>query len=219
MIPSHQVKPRCAAAAVALSVSLVFAGCSGTTQDELRTAGPPPTTADPDRTSEPSGPEVLEPDPTTPSESSTTLVEPPASPTGPDAPIPVPEEDGALSRNPNVRDGGLGSLCWSRWEVSRHIILYAVPDADLSRWSSEFRASLEIASKEMTTVASPPEVAQFADWLRDSIAEAIDVLGEASDAAPQVAFDAVNKVLAFEYAPEARAYVDLAGSSEGCARA
>lgn len=30
--------------------------------------------------------------------------------------------------NTNLRDGGLGSLCWARWEVSRHIVRASVQE-------------------------------------------------------------------------------------------
>lgn len=30
--------------------------------------------------------------------------------------------------NTNIRDGGLGSLCWARWEVSRHIVRAGVQE-------------------------------------------------------------------------------------------
>lgn len=30
--------------------------------------------------------------------------------------------------NTNIRDGGLGSLCWARWEVSRHIVRASIQE-------------------------------------------------------------------------------------------
>lgn len=98
-----------------------------------------------------------------------------------------------------MRDGGLGSLCWSQWEVGRHFILYAVPGADLSRWASDFRASLELAAEEMSSAVAPPDVARFVDWLRSAIAEATRVVDDRPDAAPEAVIEDAGEALAFEW--------------------
>lgn len=215
-------RSRAAAIVLAVSISLAVGGCGGGAHDELETSGTSPTTADPGPSQSSRNPVPPEPNSTAvPTESTTTLIEPSPPPTTAARVEPDSRPDGGEDPyygNPNVRDGGLGSLCWSSWEVGRHFILYAVRGADLSRWASDFRASLELAAEEMSTVLAPPDVARFVDWLRSAIAEATRVVDDRRDAPPEATFEQAGEALAFEYAPEVRTYVQLADADASCAR-
>jgi hypothetical protein len=52
----------------------------------------------------------------------TSIVESPGDASPPPTPHPTTDFS-EFERNDNVKDGGLGSVCWARWEVSRHLLL------------------------------------------------------------------------------------------------
>lgn len=140
-------------------------------------------------------------------------------------PVPSIEPIEARLENTNERDGGLGSLCWARWEVAR-LLIQSSTTVDLDGTPGSATTALTTLESQLPTIGSeliqvveqvPPEVREFAIRLRDDVAAS-------TSSEPAVQDDVEQRVAQlgaffdFESYPGLTDYGRLAADYPGCPR-
>jgi hypothetical protein len=123
--------------------------------------------------------------------------------------------DAALASNTNVRDGGLGSLCWARWEVARHLLRATVSPSDAALALRDLEGQLGEVKQEAQSELNL-NLRGFADRLASDVDRARDVLTRT--AAPDDRIKELSAVFAFEQYPGAADYSTAASPNPHCTR-
>lgn len=126
-----------------------------------------------------------------------------------------PNEDGEL-KNENVRDGGMGSLCWARWEIGRNLLRELKGSAEAHLAVAELTAQLPMieAAVDAAVAEVPGAVRPFAERLLADLPRADAVL--AQSLVPAETLRRLGEVFVFDSYPEAAEYVEIASGT--CAR-
>lgn len=202
--------------------SALLVGCSsggGTTSvraGQQSASGQMPTTTAPSVNEDPVGTVLpIQDDPNVPVPS--TIVEPPRNSAGP-PPVPTIEPIEAQLVNDNVRDGGLGTLCWARWEINRQIRIGAssVDRAEAEGAIRTLREELPSIDDELGRVVSelPPELVPFVTRLRADIGAADSLLRKDGNA-EMLAKELANQ-FDFDSYPAVDQYRRLAAEHSAC---
>lgn len=136
----------------------------------------------------------------------------------PPPPQPILED---VSSNPNVRDGGLGSVCWARWEVQRHLLQMDVAFNDDARKAqaidslqTEFDDVNKALAASETNVTA--ELSQFVTTFRGAITQAQREAPEQS--AANAKRDAIARAFDWESFRGLAEYGAAATQSANCVR-
>ncbi len=158
---------------------------------------------------------------------SSSLAEPEAVPIiPPDTAPSVPPIEPLASQleNTNVRDGGLGSLCWARWEVARLIVEASIQEEspvgleEASRSLTELREQLPAIEAELDRVMNqvPVEVRPFVERFKNEVLTARQSAG--SDDGVEGELQELASQFDFESYPAALEYDELSRTHAGCLR-
>lgn len=210
--------------ALIVSAGTLLVGCSvgdGVTSvragQQAGTGGIPTTTAPDDQTN---GTAAGAPDEITPPVSPTIPGLPREAPAPP--PIPPIEPIESQLKNDNVRDGGLGSLCWARWEVNRQIRL-GVSTVEKPGGFDEAQGAVDTLKEELPNIHRdlgaimsqlPQQVQPFAARLRSDVLAA---QGEVQrEGGVEAALEALARQFDFDSYPQVEEYRRLAAEHGAC---
>lgn len=207
------------------AMTVLLAGCGGgqsatSVRARQQPAGEviPATTSPPDE-------ESRSTTPSTPSEdtldtTSPTLPELPRE--APTPPTPDVEPLDAQLANDNVRDGGLGSLCWARWEVNRQIRIGVsnvkmpesreAADGAVETMRSDLLPSLNAELGQVLTEV--PELQQFVARFAADVAAAQKLVQDTPTT--QAAVDGLARQFDFDAYPQVEEYRKLASEHPSC---
>lgn len=134
-------------------------------------------------------------------------------------PIPDIEPIESQLRNDNVRDGGLGSLCWARWEINRQLRI-GTTSAELAEAQGAvtvLRDELPNIERELDAVREqlPDALYPFLGRLQADVGVARGLLQSESGA--RAALEAVSQQFSFDSYPEVETYRELATEHPACA--
>ncbi len=148
------------------------------------------------------------------------------APTLPETPPSVPPIKPLESQleNTNIRDGGVGSLCWARWEVSRYLVRASVQEEsptgreEASRSIVELREQLPVVATELDRAMSqvPIEVRPFLEEFKDRVATAQQSPSAVGDVEGELR--ELGKQFDFESYPGAVEYDERSRAHPGCLR-
>jgi hypothetical protein len=212
---------------VSLCAVIVFAaGCGGgsveTSVDAVAPAVPSPATVlgyPPMTTGPAAGVGERAPDTNIrPQAQSTATVPKPATASLPAVPA-VDDVGEKLAQNNNTRDGQLGSLCWARWEVARHLLIGLTQpgQADLAARRLEEALGSAEATVDLVSSDLSPEVLPFAHRLRLNVGEARAELVRTQGQPAKSRVAAVATKFDFDGYPGAKEYMSQAAQHPACA--
>jgi hypothetical protein len=126
--------------------------------------------------------------------------------------------------NNNVRDGGLGSLCWARWEVNRQILRLGSSNVEKPGGAEEGARVVATLRDELPTIEAElallrnrisPELRPFAIQLASDVSRARDLVQEHGDL--QLVLEALERQFVFDSYPQVDEYRMLAAEHPACA--
>lgn len=130
-----------------------------------------------------------------------------------------------LAVNDNIPDGGMGSICWARWELSRNLLRGTLYPEQAEEAATELRGQLPAIREALRGPFGqlPNDVARFAAALhatvsRPAFVATLDVPTEGADQrkrAEEALMEAGNTLFANEPAG-AKAYIDHAKAVTSC---
>lgn len=141
---------------------------------------------------------------------------------GPETP-PAPDIeplDSQLANN-NVRDGGLGSVCWARWEINRQVRIgvssVEAPDgaAKAQDALNALRQVLPTVEAELSRASVPEEVKSFVARLLADAANA-RVYVEQEQVLTAAAFEELPRQFDYDSYPQVESYRALASEHPAC---
>ncbi len=219
-------KQRLAMLTVASVMPALFVGCGGGDTATSVRAGQqqeggalPVTTTEPESDSAATAPSAVPEE----SEERTSPTTPELPRSGPTPSTPEVEPLEAQLANNNVRDGGLGSVCWGRWEVNRQIRIgisnvetpegKAVASGAVETLRTELLPTLE---SELGQVMSKlqPDVRAFITRFATDVALARELVTEQAQVQPTL--DALARQFDFDSYPDVEKYRELAASNPSC---
>jgi hypothetical protein len=154
-------------------------------------------------------------------ESTTTTAMPPSSTTSTAAPTrraPTTEENPALS-NLNERDGGIGTLCWARWEIARLYLqataIFASEPERAAKAATELAVTLpQVLEPVRNARVEDAAVASFRDEFASSLATASSQVNSTS--APSDITAVATEQFNFDAYPGINEYVAAASAASSC---
>lgn len=137
-------------------------------------------------------------------------------------PIELPESPSPTGievdvQNRNTPDGGIGSLCWARWEVARHIILVATNEAEAETRLPALDEALARAAAAVADVEVPDPIQPFVDRFRAAVQTGLDA-AEANSSDPATRLEQLDEPFDFQSYPAVEEYERLATASPSCPR-
>lgn len=125
----------------------------------------------------------------------------------------------ATLENNNRQDGGLGTLCWARWEIARSFLEHRMSRVEaLGKQVPNFDDRLEAVGAVTRAGWSslPGEVVAFADRLQSEVNEATAIAAESDSEITPEQFESGRRLFDFERYPAVAEYVMLASQHEAC---